>query len=76
MDLDANRINAVTADGQWERSVDLGEGVRLAAVLPGVPPPRFLVRLDSSRGRSLTVGVDPLTGTPQIDTPLINEVLR
>lgn len=80
IDLDANRMSAVTADGQWERSVDLGQGVRIAAVLPeaesrsrrflvlpGVPPPRFFVQLDSSRGRSLRVGVDPLSGTPQIE---------
>ncbi len=80
VDPDANRMSAVTADGQWERSLDLGEGVRIAAVLPetetrsrrflllpGVPPPRFQVQLDSRQGRSITVTVDPLTGTPQIE---------
>lgn len=40
--------------------------VRRFIVIPGVPPPRFGVQLNTSRGRSLAVTVDPLTGTPQI----------
>lgn len=80
IDLSRNRISAVTANGQWERSLEIEEGVRLAAVwpeaesrtrrfivIPGVPAPRFRLQLDSSRERSLTVALDPLTGTPQIE---------
>jgi prepilin-type N-terminal cleavage/methylation domain-containing protein len=36
-------------------------------VLPGVPPPRVRVRLETDRGRSLAVSVDPLTGSPVIE---------
>ena len=82
IDLDQSQLSAATADGRWERALDLGEGVRIAAVwppvevdpklrrfmvLPGVPAPRFRVQLESGRGRSLTVSVDPLTGSPQIE---------
>jgi type II secretory pathway pseudopilin PulG len=41
--------------------------VRRFLVLPGVPPPRMQVRLETERGRSLAVSVDPLTGTPVIE---------
>ena len=82
IDLIGNRMSAVTADGRWERGLQIEPGVVIAAVLPpvessgpvrrfivipGVPPPRFRVQLDSARGRSMLVSVDPLTGTPQIE---------
>jgi Tfp pilus assembly protein FimT len=82
IDLEQNQISASAADGRWERTLDLEPGVRIASVspaagnegttsrfvmLPGVPAPRFRIRLGSARGRALTVSVDPLTGTPQID---------
>ena len=81
IDLDRNRMSASSADGKWERTLELAEGVRLAAVwpavegtgvrrfivIPGVPGPSFRLDLTSARGRSLAVSVDPLTGTPQIE---------
>lgn len=41
--------------------------VRRFLVLPGVPPPRMQMVLETERGRSLAVSVDPLTGTPVIE---------
>ena len=35
-------------------------------LLPGVPAPRFSVRLVSERGRSVMVTLDPLTGVPEV----------
>lgn len=85
IDPEGNRISAFAADGRWERSLELADGVRIAKVLPvaegteaeskvrrvvmipGVPAPRFQVQLETAQGRSLTVGVDPLTGVPQIE---------
>lgn len=80
IDLDRNRISAATATRSWERSMGIEEGIRLAAVwpeaearmrrfmvIPGVPAPRFRMQLDSRRGRSVTVALDPLTGVPQIE---------
>ena len=79
IDLNRNQVTASSADGRWERALDLEPGVRIVSVwpeaatrlrrfivIPGVPAPRFRLQLDSARGRSVTVGVDPLTGTPQI----------
>ena len=81
IDLDRNQLAATSADGRWERALELEPGVRIASVwpeaevrlrrfivIPGVPPPRFRVQLDSARGRSVTVSVDPLTGSPQIES--------
>ncbi len=55
--------------GVWPALEALGAEARMRRfiVIPGVPPPRFRVQLDSSGGRSMTVAVDPLTGTPQIE---------
>lgn len=65
-------LTAQAAGGDWDRRLEL-EGVRLAGnsgrqvLLPGVPPPRFRLRLESDGGRALMVGIDPLTGVPQIE---------
>ena len=85
IDLNRNQVGAASADGRWERTLELAEGVRITAVwpalegaenetrirrmilIPGVPPPRFRVQLETNRGRSLMVAVDPLTGTPQFE---------
>ena len=82
VDLDRNRLSAVSADGRWERGLDLAEGVRIVAVmppseekvrrfvaLPGVPGPRMQLQLDTPRGRILNVSLDPLTGSPLIEEP-------
>ncbi|HYM13030.1 MAG TPA: prepilin-type N-terminal cleavage/methylation domain-containing protein [Bryobacterales bacterium] len=83
IDPGQNQVSALSADGSWERELRLEDGVRMAGaggpegapgtpvqrfvVLPGVPAPRMQVRLETERGRSLAVSVDPLTGTPVIE---------
>ena len=77
IDPASSRLTA-SSEGQWERVFDLAAGLRIAEVwpaaetparrfllIPGVPPPRFRVRIVSSRGRSLAVEVDPIAGIPQ-----------
>ena len=84
IDRDQNRISALSTSGQWERTLEITDGLRISDVLPppegagppamlrrfivfpGVPPPRFKVELTTSRGRSLTVELNPLTGAPLI----------
>lgn len=76
--VEARRLQASSADGQWEKTLDLADGVEIPAaepednsrrfvLLPGVPPPRVKVPLRTSRGRSLSVELNPLTGVPQIE---------
>lgn len=73
-----SRIRALSADGQWERTLEVAGGVQMERdeekrqrllLIPGLPPPGFRVVLVSSRGRSLAVGLDPVTGAPQIEEP-------
>ena len=76
--VESTRLRALAADGQWERTLGLTDGVEVPApegevqtrrlvLLPGVPVPRFRVPLRTSRGRYLTVETNPLTGVPQIE---------
>ncbi len=76
--IESSRLRALAADGQWERTLDLTDGVeipppegeaktRRLVLLPGVPSPRLRVPLRTSRGRYLTVETNPLTGVPQIE---------
>lgn len=67
----------------YERRVELPEGVAIAAVLPEIPgepgatrrfliypgaaPPRIGVRLANARGANRTVSLDPVTGIPVIE---------
>ncbi len=59
----------VKITGVWPpvEGAEGGARFRRFVLLPGVPPPRFRVQLGAARGRSATVAVDPLNGTPQID---------
>lgn len=76
--VEAKRLQALAAGGGWERTLELTEGVetvvsegeprtRRMVLLPGVPAPRVRFGLRSSRGRTLTVETNPLTGVPHIE---------
>ena len=79
--IESNRLQAVAVDSSWERTLDLGDGVEVPApdgeekarrrfvLLPGVPPPRRRIPVRTSRGRTLSVELNPLTGVPQIESP-------
>jgi len=75
--IESARLKALAADGTWERSLDLPDGVeipppemerpaRRVVLLPGVPPPRMRLTVRTTRGRSLSVEMNPLTGVPEI----------
>jgi prepilin-type N-terminal cleavage/methylation domain-containing protein len=80
-----NVILLRSADSAFTRKLDLPEGIRVDAVLPGVPgdtgaPRRFLlfpgataprigVQLANRRGGRRIVSVDPITGVPKIERP-------
>jgi prepilin-type N-terminal cleavage/methylation domain-containing protein len=72
--IESKRLRALAADGKWDQTVDLPEGVEIRAeelprrlvLLPGVPPPRTKLSLRSQRGKGLSVELNPLTGAPEI----------
>jgi len=75
--IESRRLQALAADGTWERSLDLDEGVEIVSpeagertrrfvLLPGVPVPRLRLPMRTTQGRSLTVELNPLTGVPEI----------
>ena len=74
-----NQMSAQSLEGNWERALNLSEGVRIAEVrpaaepgprrfvmLPGVPAPGVRVRLETGRGRSLVAGLDPEIGRAHV----------
>lgn len=79
--IETKRLRALSADGAWEKNLDLVDGVEIPApevgdkavrrlvLLPGVPVPRLRVPLRTTRGRALTVELNPLTGVPEIEEP-------
>ncbi len=77
LEAKSNRISALSAGGQWERTLELAEGVRLRndeqdrprrwMVYPGVPAPRLRIELVTNGGRVGVVVLDPLSGAAQVD---------
>ena len=80
--IETKRLRALSSDGAWEKSMDLVDGVEIPApevgdnqavrrliLLPGVPVPRLRLPLRTTRGRTLTVEMNPLTGVPEIEEP-------
>ena len=80
-----NRLVLRSTDPGSERTLDLEEGVRIAAVYPALPqaeqgprrflllpggtPPRIRIELRNRRGDRRLVSVDPITGVPRIEIP-------
>ncbi|MGC8793643.1 MAG: pilus assembly FimT family protein [Bryobacteraceae bacterium] len=80
-----NRLVMRTPEGGSERTLELEEGVRIAAVLPALPQaeqgprrfillpggatPRIQVELRNRRGDRRLVSVDPITGVPRVEIP-------
>ena len=80
-----NRLVLRSTEPGSERTLDLEEGVRIAAVYPALPQaeqgarrflllpggtaPRIQVELRNRRGDRRLVSVDPITGVPRIEIP-------
>ena len=79
-----NRLTLRSTEPGFERALDIGEGVSIAAVhpelpqanegprrfllLPGGAAPRIAIELRSVRGARRVVSLDPITGVPRIET--------
>lgn len=81
LDLERSTLAARSAAG-YEKTLEIGGGVRIAAVLPepfapegrlrrflvlpGGTPPAVTVELANARGAVRRVRVDPITGVPEV----------
>lgn len=80
-----NRVMVRSAEPGFQRSLEISEGVSIAAVhpelpqleegprrfllLPGGTTPRIAIELRNRRGARRLVRIDPITGVPRIETP-------
>jgi hypothetical protein len=83
--LEQNRLEMLSTDPGFTRSLTLPEGIRIVRIFPELPGavekarsivlypggsvPRFGVELVNVRGKRRLVRVDPTTGVPIIENP-------